>query len=69
MTNATRNHYARKLAEVRALKKSMREMLDCYWGPGDGEDPPAFIKRAARLSGWKYKPENDAAVKFRARQK
>jgi hypothetical protein len=49
----TRNHYARKLTEVRALKKSMRELLDCYWGAGDGDEPPAFIKRAIRLSGYR----------------
>ena len=55
MTNSTRNHYARVLAEKRALRKSIRELLDCYWGAGDGEDPPEFIKRAARLSGWKHK--------------
>lgn len=52
---AQRNHYARVLAEKRALVKSMREMLDAYWGEGDGEEAPEFIKRAARLARWKCK--------------
>jgi len=51
--SVNRNYYARVLAEKRALRKSMREMLDCYWSTGDGEPAPEFIKRAARLSGWK----------------
>lgn len=55
MTNGTRNHYARVLAEKRALRKIVRELLDCYWGAGDGDEPPAFIKHAASLSGWKHK--------------
>lgn len=55
MSRTTRTHYARVLAEKRALKKSMRELLDAYWGAGDGAEPPDFIKRAARLSGWKHK--------------
>jgi len=50
-----RNHYSIKLAENRALRKSLREMLDAYWGAGDGEDPPEFIKRAARLGRWRYR--------------
>ena len=53
--SAQRNHYARVLAEKRALVASLREMLDAYWGEGDGEDPPDFIKRAARLARWKCK--------------
>ena len=52
-----RNHYARLLAEKRAMRASLREMLDCYWGAGDGEDPPEFIKRAARLARWTHKPK------------
>ncbi len=46
-------YYARKLAEARALRASLREMLDAYWERGDGEPAPEFIKRAARLSRWK----------------
>ena len=38
----------------RKLRKVMREMLDCYWGRGDGDTPPEFITRAANLSGWKF---------------
>lgn len=52
---AARNHDARKLTENQALRKVVRELLDCYWAEGDGEDPPEFIKRAARLSAWKHK--------------
>lgn len=55
MNGTTRSHYARKLTECRALRKSIRELLDCYWAEGDGAEPPDFIKRAARLSGWKHK--------------
>jgi hypothetical protein len=54
-TAASRNHDALKLTENKALRTVVRELLDCYWGAGDGEDPPEFIKRAARLSGWKHK--------------
>lgn len=25
------------------------ELLDCYWGQGDGQEPPDFIKRAQAL--------------------
>lgn len=39
-----------ELAEkVTKLQASLREMLDCYWGEGDGSTPPKFIKRALRL--------------------
>lgn len=24
----------------------IRELLDCYWGEGDGAEPPEFIRRA-----------------------
>lgn len=26
--------------------KSLRAMLDCYWGKGDGQSPPEFIRIA-----------------------
>lgn len=35
--------------EIEKLRKSLKEMLDCYWGEGDGAPPPAFIKRALKL--------------------
>ena len=57
-------HYARALAEKRAMRKAIRELLDCYWGAGDGSEPPDFIKRAARLAGWKHKgPKRGEAAK------
>lgn len=34
---------------VSKLTTSLREMLDCYWGEGDGETPPEFIQRAQQL--------------------
>lgn len=39
--------------ERRKMRKVMRELLDCYWGRGDGDEAPEFIQRAAALSGWK----------------
>jgi hypothetical protein len=34
---------------------SLREMLDCYWGAGDGQEPPAFIAKAkSHLSAYDY---------------
>lgn len=53
--NRARDHQARKLAENKAMRKVIRELLDCYWGAGDGEEPPEFISRAARLASWKHK--------------
>lgn len=58
-SSLTRNHYGRVLAEKRALVKSMREMLDAYWGEGDGEPAPEFIVRAARLARWKAKKRSN----------
>lgn len=43
----------RKRSDLKATRKVIRELLDCYWGTGDGDPAPEFIKRAARLSGWK----------------
>jgi len=31
------------------LVASLREMLDCYWGEGDGEPAPQFIRQAQLL--------------------
>lgn len=28
------------------LAVCIRELLDCYWGEGDGDEPPEFIRRA-----------------------
>lgn len=39
--------------DIKRLKASMCELLDCYWGQGDGDEAPEFIQRAAALSGWK----------------
>jgi hypothetical protein len=46
----------RRLRELRQVKASLREMLDAYWGAGDGDPPPVFIERAIRLSGYKHVP-------------
>ncbi|MDR5726263.1 MAG: hypothetical protein RB191_02220 [Terriglobia bacterium] len=51
----TKAEYDIALTHIAALRTSIRELLDCYWGSGDGETPPEFVKRAARLSGWKHK--------------
>lgn len=32
--------------------EALYEMLDCYWGKGDGAEPPEFIQRAAKLCGY-----------------
>lgn len=45
--------FARAKTENNALRKSMHEMLDAFWGEGDGDRAPDFIRRAARLSRWK----------------
>lgn len=42
--------------ERRKMRKVLRELLDCYWEDGDGEEPPEFIRRAAELCGWKRDP-------------
>lgn len=44
----------RRDREIASLKISIRELLDAYWGQGDGDTPPEFIQRAATLSGWVY---------------
>jgi len=31
------------------LAASLKEMLEVYWGPGDGAEPPAFIRQAQIL--------------------
>ena len=31
------------------LAISLKEMLDCYWGDGDGNEPPHFILQAQLL--------------------
>lgn len=46
----------RQAEEIIALKGSIGRLLDCYWGEGDGEPPPKFIKEAVRLSGWEHTP-------------
>lgn len=33
-------------------QQSLWEMLDAYWGGGDGAPPPEFIERAAKLCGY-----------------
>jgi hypothetical protein len=37
---------AHLLAAAPNLLASLREMLEAYWGEGDGSPPPEFIKRA-----------------------
>lgn len=51
--------------ENKKLRASMRELLDCYWGNGDGARPPEFIIKAAFLSGWKARldPEMRKALR------
>jgi hypothetical protein len=34
---------------VANLAASLKEMLEVYWGPGDGAEPPAFIRQAQIL--------------------
>jgi hypothetical protein len=54
----------RKLGQrqtIAALRVSLCEMLSAYWGRGDGDDPPEFIKRAAKLSG--YSLDHDLSLK------
>jgi hypothetical protein len=43
---------------IESLTTSLREMLDCYWGEGDGETPPEFIQRAQQLVA-KYGKQSD----------
>lgn len=33
-------------------RESLWKMLDAYWGKGDGNPPPTFIKDAAKLCGY-----------------
>lgn len=28
------------------LAESLRELLECYWGAGDGDEPPEMIRKA-----------------------
>lgn len=57
---------ARQRSTIAALKKSLREMLDAYWGKGDGETPPKFITLAANRAGWKSpsnkKPSSEKTI-------
>ncbi len=57
----------RRKRELRQVKASLREMLDAYWGAGDGDTPPAFIECAIRLSGYKHKktlPDGTGRTEF-----
>lgn len=51
-------------ADHLALRASMRQMLDAYWGEGDGARPPEFILEAMKLSGWTLKGyrQREAAI-------
>lgn len=35
---------------IEQLRASLKEMVDCYWGKGDGEPPPSFVQRAIDLT-------------------
>lgn len=35
------------------LRQSLKLMLEVYWGKGDGEYPPEFIRTAAELCDYK----------------
>lgn len=37
-------------------RQALFEMLEVYWGGGDGDAPPKFIQKAAKLCGF---PLND----------
>lgn len=40
---------------ARLAERALKEMLDAYWGEGDGGPPPSFVQRAIDLIGWEYK--------------
>jgi len=43
------------VSENAQLRASLRDLLDVYWGSGDGREPPEFIARAASLCGYPLK--------------
>lgn len=52
--------------EVNRLRGIIFELLDCYWGEGDGAPPPNFIARAQREVG-RLTPEDLSGVDLDAR--
>jgi hypothetical protein len=46
----TRGYVVRLINKNEELAASLREMLDSYWGDGNGDTPPKFISRASNLS-------------------
>lgn len=42
-------------------RKLMRKLLTVYWERGDGDEPPDFIKKAMRWSGYTAEPPADRA--------
>jgi hypothetical protein len=51
-----RNSLAVERAHNTHLQATMRELLTCYWGRGDGEPPPAFISDAIKISDYRVDP-------------
>lgn len=43
--------------EIERLRLSLHDMLDVYWGKGDGHTPPEFIQRAAKGCGFQLSKE------------
>lgn len=48
MTEEERHHLRNSTPE----RQMLWMMLDTYWGFGDGDDPPIWIRRAADLCGY-----------------
>lgn len=38
-------------------RESLWELLTAYWGKGDGDIPPAFVAKAAKLCGYPLQPD------------
>lgn len=56
---------------MKEMAESLKEILDVYWGEGDGDPPPKFVERAIALCERSLSPEIsivDEVIKERRRQ-
>lgn len=52
-----------------ALRQTIRELLNCYWGEGDGQTPPNFIQKAIAQSAYKWKSPLQGSVQTQSMPK